>query len=174
MNQIELLTNELILRTVTEKDIEEVVRMWMYPNVTTREKAYQALEYMENNRNSNRPNAICHLCMGVFRRQDPEKIIGWCGLDGKAELGKTVLFYMIDENFRNQGYATQCAAELLRYAFEDMAYDMIYGGCAKDNFSSYRVMQKVGMTQNSFCENGDYIFSIDKETFLKLAIGNKG
>lgn len=93
-------------------------------------------------------------------------MIGWCGLDGEAEIGKTVLFNMIDEKYRNQGYATQCAMELINYAFEEMEYDIIYGGCAKSNVESYRVMQKVGMVQNSFYENGDYIFSIDREAFL--------
>ena len=44
--------------------------------------------------------------------------------------------------------------------------DSIYGGCAKSNVESYKVMQKAGMVQNSFYENGDYIFAIDKETFL--------
>ena len=44
--------------------------------------------------------------------------------------------------------------------------DSIYGGCAKSNVESYKVMQKTGMVQNSFYENGDYIFAIDKETFL--------
>lgn len=97
-------------------------------------------------------------------------IIGWCGLDGEAEIGKTVLFYMIDEKYRNRDYATQCAVELIRYAFEDMEYDVIYGGCAKDNLSSYRVMQKAGMTQNSFYENGDYIFSIGRELFQILKV----
>ncbi len=173
MYQIELLTNDLILRTVTEKDIEEVARKWMYPNIITNEEAYKALKYMENNRNNNRPKSICHLCMGVFRMQEPKQIIGWCGLDGKAELGKTVLFYMIDENYRNLGYATQCVTELLRYAFEDMDYDIIYGGCAKENIESYRVMQKAGMVQTSLYENGDYIFSISKETFLKLQLNVK-
>ncbi len=147
--------------------MEEIERMWMYPNVTTRENAYQALEHMKSNQKRNRPKAILHLCMAVFRKQEPKKIIGWCGLDGKAEPGKTVLFYMIDENFRNLGYATQCAAELIRYAFEEMEYDVIFGGCAKDNISSYRVMEKVGMSQNAFYENGDYIFSVEKENLKK-------
>ncbi len=75
---------------------------------------------------------------------------------------------MIDEKYRNQGYATQCAMELINYAFKEMEYDIIYGGYAKSNAESYRVMQKVGMVQNSFYENGDYIFSIDKETFLNF------
>ena len=165
MQQIELLTNDLILRTVTVADIEEVARMWMYPHATTIEEAYKALENMENNSKNNQPKAIRHLCLGVFRKQVPKQIIGWCGLDGKAKKKKTVLFYMIDENYRNQGYATQCAKELLRYAFEDMDYDIIYGGCAKDDTESYRVMQKSGMVQTSLYENGDYLFTMDKYHF---------
>lgn len=167
MEQIELFTNDLILRTVTLEDIEEVARMWMYPNETTIEEAYKALENMENNRKNNQPKEINHLCLGVFPKQAPKQIIGWCGLDGKAEAGKTVLFYMLDENYRNQGYATQCARELLRYAFEDMDYDIIYGGCVKDNIASYRVMQKSRMVQTSLYGNGDYIFSMDKNHFQK-------
>lgn len=27
--------------------------------------------------------------------------------------------------------------ELINYAFEDMEYDMIYGGCARSNVESY-------------------------------------
>lgn len=100
-----------------------------------------------------------------FLKDNPNVIIGWCGLDGKAEAGKTVLFYIIDEKYRNKGYATQCAAELLRYAFEEMEYDIIYGGCAKSNVSSYKVMEKAGMSQNAFYENGDYIFSIDRHNY---------
>lgn len=163
---MKLFSNDLILRTVTVDDIEEIARMWQYPQETTIENAYGALEYMESTHSKNQPKAICHLCLAVFRKDEPKKIIGWCGLDGEAELGKTVLFYMIDEKFRNRGYATQCAAELLRYAFEDMEYDILYGGCAKDNRESYRVMQKIGMNQSAFYENGDFILSIDKESFF--------
>ena len=44
---MEIFTDELILRTVTESDIDEIVRMWNYPNEETLENAYQALEYMQ-------------------------------------------------------------------------------------------------------------------------------
>lgn len=154
------------MRTVTDNDVEEIARMWEYPQEITIDKAYEALRYMETTHNKNRQKAICHLCLGVFRKEDPNSIIGWCGLDGEAEKGKTVLFYIIDEKYRNRGYATQCTIELLRYAFEDMEYDVIYGGCARSNLESYRVMQKAGMIQNAFYENGDYIFSIDRDTFV--------
>lgn len=167
---MEFSTDDLILRDVTENDIGEIARMWEYPKEVTTEKAYEALEYMRNTHNRNRPKSICHLCLGVFRKEEPEKIIGWCGLDGEAEAGKTVIFYMIDEKHRNRGYATQCAFTVLKYAFMDMEYAIVYGGCAKDNRQSYRVMQKAGMSQVSFYEDGGFIFAIDKETFLGLKV----
>ncbi len=159
---MEFLTNDLILRTVTDGDMEEIARMWEYPHETTADKAREALQSMEAVHKKNRKKSICHLCLGVFLKDRPDVIIGWCGLDGEAENGKTVLFYMIDQKYRNQGYATQCAVQLINYAFEDMGYDIIYGGCARDNAGSYRVMQKAGMIQRGFYENGDYIFSIDR------------
>lgn len=164
---MELLTKDLILRTVTKSDIKEIARMWEYPKKITLFKAYRALNNMEANHTKNRKKSICHLCLGVFQKDQPNVIIGWCGLDGKAEAGKTVLFYIIDEKYRNKGYATQCAVKLINYAFEEMEYDIIYGGCAKNNMQSYRVMQKAGMIHNAFYENGDYIFSIDRQSFLK-------
>lgn len=164
---MELLTKDLILRTVTKNDIKEIARMWEYPKKITLFKARKALNSMEANHTKNRKKSIYHLCLGVFQKDEPNVIIGWCGLDGKAEAGKTVLFYIIDEKYRNKGYATQCAVKLINYAFEDMEYDIIYGGCAKNNIQSYRVMQKAGMIQNAFYENGDYIFSIDRQTYLQ-------
>ena len=32
---MEIKTNDLILRTMTENDIEEIARMWEYPHETT-------------------------------------------------------------------------------------------------------------------------------------------
>ena len=99
---MEFKTNDLILRTVTENDIEEIART----------KCDNRLVRIRR-RSRNRKN----------------------------------------RKYRNQGYASQCAMELINYAFEEMQYEIIYGGCAKSNVESYRVMQKVGMVQNSFYEN---------------------
>ena len=44
---MEIFIDEIILRTVTEGDIEEIARMWDCPNEVTIEDAYQALKYME-------------------------------------------------------------------------------------------------------------------------------
>ena len=41
----------------------------------------------------------------------------------------------------------------------------INGGCDKDNIASYKVMEKIGMKQNGFEENGDPLFYIDAELY---------
>ena len=164
---MELLTNNLILRPVTESDMEEIARMWKHPEKITLENARKVLETMEQRHRKNRVKAIFHLCLGVFRKDEPNRLIGWCGLDGRCSPDEIVLFYIIAEDFRCRGYATQCAAELLRFAFEDMQYDMVSGGCAKDNLASFRVMEKVGMCHNEIYEDGGFGFYMDRELFLK-------
>ena len=164
--RMKMLTKNLILRTLILDDLEEIARMWNYPAGVSCEDAAEILKGMQENLKKNKPGAIYHLCLGVFEKKDPKRIIGWCGLDGTATPGKTVLFYIIDEKKRNKGYATQCADELLRYAFEDMGYNSIQSGCARDNIASYRVMEKAGMRLISRTKHGGYNFEISKEDFF--------
>ena len=164
--RMKMLTENLILRTLTLDDLDEIARMWNYPAGVTAEEAAEILKGMQGKHQKNKPGAIYHLCLAVFEKNDPKHIIGWCGLDGTATPGQTVMFYIIDEKFRNKGYATQCAEELLRYAFEDMGYESIQSGCAKDNKASYRVMEKAGMSLISRTTHGGYNFAIDRKAFF--------
>ena len=163
---MELLTKDLILRTLTPDDLDEIARMWNYPAGVTVEEAAEILKGMQDNHKKNKPGAIYHLCLGVSEKNNPKRIVGWCGLDGTAAPGQTVLFYIIDEKYRNKGYATQCAVELLRYAFEDMGYESIQSGCAEDNKASYRVMEKAGMRLISRTKHGGYNFEMSKDDFM--------
>lgn len=165
---MELNTKDLILRTVTADDIEEIARMWRYPQQITLEDAQKALEKMELRHKKNRIKGIHHLCLAVFQKEEPSRIIGWCGWDGHISPEETVLFYSIAEEFRCRGYATQCAKELLRFVFEDMQYDIVYSGCAKENIASFRVMEKAGMRHNVVYEDGGLGFYMDKEMFQNI------
>ena len=165
---MKLYTNDLILRTLTSEDVGEIARMWRSPDTISTEDALKVLEKMETRHSKNMVKAIHHLCLGVFHKKDPSKVIGWCGLDGQVSPNETVLFYIIGEEYRCKGYATQCAKELLRYAFEDMQYDIIYSGCAKENIASFRVMEKAGMCHNEVYEDGGLGFYMDKEMFAKV------
>jgi len=161
---MELYTRDLILRTVGPGDIGEVARMWDFEKgVISASEARKAVEHMRQNHKKNRPGRIHHLCLAVLEKGG-SGIIGWCGLDGKTA-GKLDIFYLIGAAYRNRGYATQCAARLLAYAFNEAGVPFVNGGCAKDNAASYRVMSKIGMKQTAFEDNGDPLFFIDRESY---------
>jgi RimJ/RimL family protein N-acetyltransferase len=131
-------------------------------------EAQEAIQYMQKNHQQNCQGYIHHLCFAIYEK-GKSKIIGWCGLDGQYTPGKTVIFYMIDEDFWKKGYATQCACKLLEIAFEEFGLLIVHVGCYKDNIASYRVMEKAGMIQNAFEDNGDPLFYIDRKRYDALA-----
>lgn len=88
----------------------------------------------------------------------PETIIGWCGLDGIRNHAEPEIFILLDEEYRNRGYGTQCVRELLRIAAEDYVLHSVHGGCVKENIASARVMEKGGMVLYGTEENGDPLF----------------
>ena len=171
---MELITNDLILKPVDNNYIEEVRKMWDWEqNIISVDKAREAILYMQENHKKNTHKYIYHLCLAVFEK-GCDKIIGWCGLDGKCSPGKTVIFYMIDKNRRNKGYATQCAKKILEYAFETVELKSVYGGCYRENISSYLVQAKAGMLLYELDkEDGGPHFYIDKDIYEKLKILRK-
>ncbi|HEX3007378.1 MAG TPA: hypothetical protein VHO90_07160, partial [Bacteroidales bacterium] len=63
---MELHTNDLVLRTVTPGDIEEVARMWDFEKgCISMDEARKAIEYMEKNHLQNKIGFIYHLCFAV-------------------------------------------------------------------------------------------------------------
>ena len=165
---MELDTADLTLRTVKTTDVEEVMRMWEWQDgAVSADKAMEAILWMQENHKKNKQGYIHHLCFAVYKK-GLNKIIGWCGLDGQCSPGKTVLFYSIHSDYQNKGYATQCAAKLLSYTFNEMGISSINGGCDKNNKASFKVMSKIGMKQNGFEENGDPLFYIDNKQFRSL------
>ena len=168
---MELITNDLILRTVDDNDINEVARMWDWSgSVISIDEAREAIRYMQDNHKKNKHGDIYHLCLAVFEK-GTDKIIGWCGLDGKdqTEIRSPQLFYSIETPYQNKGYATQCVSKLFEYTFESLELKSIYGGCYRENIASRRVMEKSGMLLCEFDnENNDPNFYIDKEIYDKL------
>ena len=71
---MKMLTENLILRTLSVDDLDEVARMWNYPAGVTSEEAAEILKGMQENLKKNQPGAIYHFCLGVFeknRHSDP-------------------------------------------------------------------------------------------------------
>ena len=162
---MEYRTEDLILRAVTEDDIAEVVRTWPSDHrPVTEAEAQSAISRMRRNYTRNTSGCVCHLCLAVCGADDPQTIMGWCGLDGGASHTEPEIFILLDEAYRNKGYGTQCVRELLRIAVEDYSIQSIHGGCRKENYASRRAMEKGGMVQYGTEENGDplYRFTVER------------
>lgn len=152
-------TENLILHFVTEDDLAEVARTWPADHHPLPDaEAREAIAAMRGNYEKNTKGGIHHLCLAVCGKERPGTIMGWCGLDGGRDPAEPEIFILLDEEYRNRGYGTQCVKELLRIAAEDYALPGVHGGCAKENIASARAMEKGGMLQVGTEENGDPLF----------------
>ena len=156
---MDILTDDLILRTVTDNDIDEIVRMWdFFRGGVSLEEAHGALAYMTENHARNANGSLYHLCLAVCKKENPKRILGWCGLDGKEHPDRPEVFVLLHEDSRNKGYGTQCVKALLAYAFGVVGLTQVHGGCDKRNIASAKMMEKAGMRRYSSEENGDPLF----------------
>ena len=149
----------MLLRFAAEKDLPEVIRTWPSDHRPVPEaEARGAISCMRDNYAKNTKGCIFHLCLAACRAEDPETIMGWCGLDGRRSYTEPEIFILLDEEYRNKGYGTQCVKELLRMAAEDYGLSSVHGGCDKENIASRRAMEKGGMVQYGTEDNGDPLF----------------
>ena len=120
-------TEQLILHSVTEEDLSEVVRTWPSDHRPVSEaEARGAIDYMRDNYAKNTRGCIYHLCLAVCGKDHPGTIMGWCGLDGRASHTEPEIFILLDEEYRGKGYGTQCVKELLRIAAEDFCLQSVH------------------------------------------------
>ena len=152
-------TDRLILHFVTEDDLAEVARTWPSDHRPISEQEAQAeISYMRGNYAKNASGCLYHLCLAVCSAEEPQIIMGWCGLDGTRNHAEPEIFILLDEEYHNKGYGTECAKELLRIAAEVFLLKSVHGGCSKNNPASRRVMEKSGMIQYGIEDNGDPLF----------------
>lgn len=166
---VKLYTEELVLRTVSERDIAEIARMWnFFQGGVSVAEAYDALAYMTGNHARNTSGSLYHLCLAVCQKEKPQTIWGLCGLAGKENPERQEIYVLLHENIRNRGWGTQCVKALLSYAFCDAGLSRVHGGCDKQNIASAKMMQKGGMCHYGDAENGDPLFiaMADKELLV--------
>lgn len=78
----------------------------------------------------------------VLRRKADGSLIGCCGLNlanGRYQLG-----YWIAKPFWKEGFASEAAARLLHFAFDDLKANEVWAGWYHDNLASGRVLGKLG------------------------------
>jgi RimJ/RimL family protein N-acetyltransferase/mannose-6-phosphate isomerase-like protein (cupin superfamily) len=82
--------------------------------------------------------------LAITRKPDGA-LVGAISLMGMAKGHQAELGYWIGKPFWSQGYCTEAAQALLRYAFTDLGLVRVHAGHLARNPASGRVMQKIGM-----------------------------
>lgn len=81
--------------------------------------------------------------------------IGGCRVSLEAgALSKVAsLGWAINPKYQSQGFATEAARALLKFAFQDLQVLVAYATCDVRNTPSYKVMEKIGMKRVGCLEN---------------------
>lgn len=107
--------------------------------------------------------------LGVFDKTD-EKLIGYCGLQPLDDREEIEIYYGFYKNFWGRGLATEAAKAFLRFGFENADLPKIVAVTHPENFSSQKVLLKLGMKQGENIRVYDLpaaYFSLSRDEFRK-------
>ncbi|MDR0194031.1 MAG: GNAT family N-acetyltransferase [Myroides sp.] len=147
MNHI-IETERLFLRELTVDDAENFYRLNLNPNVirSTGDDVFKDVEearlFLENY-NDYKRNGFGR--WAVIRKSD-NVFLGWCGLKYSNDLDETDIGFRFFEEHWHKGYATESAMACIEYGFQHLGQTFIIGRDMKDNISSIRVLEKIGLT----------------------------
>lgn len=83
-------------------------------------------------------------CVRVMIREEDDTVIGHCGFHGHPDdVGRAEIGYLVFENHRGNGYATEAALGLIDWA-RGQGERAVFAAVSPDNHSSIRVAEKAG------------------------------
>jgi RimJ/RimL family protein N-acetyltransferase len=100
----------------------------------------------------------------VTLREAPD-VMGRAGLCYLEDTGLVEIAYLFDTPYWGQGLATEVGRELLRWGFEELGLERIYGVANLENVASQAVLRKLGMAH----EGRAWHYGNDVERFHRSA-----
>jgi RimJ/RimL family protein N-acetyltransferase len=83
-------------------------------------------------------------------RRDTGAFVGWYSLKYCPPTCDVEVGYRLLRSEWGQGFATEGATELVRYAFDDLGLDRVIAVTHRDNRASQHVLMKVGLTDRGW------------------------
>ncbi len=175
---VKIETKRLILREFEDED-------WVF--VHEYAKDAEVSKYMEWGPNTEKETRNFVKGARTFRREDPrrhyelaimhkedKKLVGGCGLTiFDAGLRQAALGYTLHQGYWNQGIASEAAASLIRYGFEELGLHRIHATCDVLNIGSAAVMKKCGMRQEGHFLEERLIKGSWRNTFLYAILSSE-
>jgi len=152
-----LTTERLQLNEITSADLELIHELHSIPE-TDEFNTLGIPEDLEDTQKVIQPaiedqkNATRKQYCWKVREKGSEEFIGLAGLFlSNDRFRKGEIYYKLHPGYWGQGYATEVAAELIRFGFNQLKLHRIEAGVATGNHRSVRVLEKIGMTREGLC-----------------------
>ncbi len=147
---IALHTPRLLLRTYTQADIPELL-----PLIGAREIAATTLRIPHPYSQKDAEDLVAHAheSDGVrlaVRLKDAGTFVGGVGLRLEFDHHRAELGYWIGVPYWGNGYATEAAGALVRYAFDELKLNRVYASHVPDNPASGKILLKLGMKREGY------------------------
>ena len=162
-------TERLILRNYKEKDhtdfielfTDEIVMKFVDTGVYTLEKAEKLWQKLTK---EFYPNGINTIYAVILKSE--EKFLGNCSIRPRStNQDEWEIGYVLKTESWGKGYATEIAGKLIDFGFNELNLITVFATVDTDNYSSIRVLEKVGMRhiRDEYDEQGKFfVYGIEK------------
>ena len=147
-------TLRLEFREFVPEDLQDIVRRHAHP---------REMKYIEDGRVHTREETIAHFPrilrypriyanLGVWRasRRDTGAFIGWFSLKYAGKSSDIEIGYRLLPDAWGLGFATEGAAAMRDYGFDDLGLERIIGVTHPGNRASQHVLTKIGMADEGW------------------------
>jgi RimJ/RimL family protein N-acetyltransferase len=163
-----LLTERLILRELDDADFDALREMAADPEVLryrSRSEITPAAtrEFIHNARVQAAEAQRQQYALAAVLRAG-QRLIGELGLTiVNSQYDEAFMWYSMNRAYWGQGYATEAAARLLRFGFEEAGLRRIFAECQADNTASARVLEKIGLARESVAAGSRLRYGLTRE-----------
>lgn len=151
MSFIKLTSKRLSLDLIQITDLEDIHQLHSLPE-TDKFNTLGIPSNMQDTRNTitpwiheNEKIDIRNYTLKINRIED-QAFIGLFGLKlSNEKYNRAEVWYKLHSNYWNKGYGTEAVKRVLNFGFIDLNLHRIEAGCAVNNLSSIKLLEKVGM-----------------------------
>ena len=164
---VPLLTERLRLREIVETDFDALRAIASDPEVLryrsrTEITPAATREFIDNAKAKAAEQPRQQYALAAVRHDDL-RVIGELGLTiTNAQYDEAFMWYSMNRAYWGQGYATEAAARLLRFGFEEGGLRRIFAECHLENAASARVLQKIGLLPETVADGNRLRFGLTK------------
>jgi len=162
-------TPRLVVRRFSETDLADFlayqshpeVRKYLHGEAMSREKAEAFLRKQASMSDGDR-DAYHAFAVALV---ETGQVIGDVGMylpSGANRVGD--LGFQFHPEFHGRGYASEAAEALIRHGFTTLNLDLITSSCDAQNASSYRLMERLGMSRVAETE-GSLTYELTRESW---------